>query len=30
MAYINQWSKRFAEVANGEFSAEMKKRGKEI
>jgi hypothetical protein len=30
MAYMNQWAQGFAEVVTGEFSAEMKKRGKPI
>ena len=30
MAYMNQWAQTFAEVINGQFRAEMKKRGKEI
>ena len=30
MAYLNQWAQNFAEVVNGEFRAEMRKRGKEI
>jgi uncharacterized protein len=30
MAYMNQWAQGFAEVVNGEFRAEMKKRGKTI
>jgi len=30
MAYMNQWAQGFAEVVNGEFRAEMRKRGKEI
>jgi uncharacterized protein len=30
MAYMNQWAQAFAEVINGQFRAEMKKRGKEI
>ena len=30
MAYMNQWAQVFAEVVNGQFRAEMKKRGKEI
>ena len=30
MAYMNQWAQQFAEVINGQFRAEMKKRGKEI
>ena len=30
MAYMNQWAQSFAEVINGQFRAEMKKRGKEI
>jgi hypothetical protein len=30
MAYMNQWAQGFAEVVGGEFSAEMKKRGKPI
>lgn len=30
MAYMNQWAQNFAEVINGQFRAEMKKRGKDI
>ena len=30
MAYMNDWAKNFAEVVNGEFRAEMRKRGKQI
>jgi len=30
MSYINQWAQVSAETANGEFRAEMRKRGKEI
>lgn len=30
MAYMNQWAQTFAEVINGQFRAEMKKRGKDI
>ena len=30
MAYLNQWAQNFAEVVNGEFRAEMRKRGKQI
>ena len=30
MSYMNQWAQMFAEVINGQFRAEMKKRGKEI
>src|SRR5882724_3198181 len=30
MSYMNQWAQNFAEVINGQFRAEMKKRGKEI
>ena len=30
MAYMNQWAQNFAEVVNGQFRAEMRKRGKEI
>lgn len=30
MSYMNQWAQTFAEVINGQFRAEMKKRGKEI
>jgi hypothetical protein len=30
MNYMNQWAQQFAEVINGQFRAEMKKRGKEI
>jgi len=28
--FMNQWAQNFAEVVNGQFRAEMKKRGKEI
>ena len=28
MSYMNQWAQNFAEVVNGEFRAEMRKRGK--
>jgi hypothetical protein len=30
MAYMNRWAQQFAETVNGEFRAEMRKRGKEI
>jgi hypothetical protein len=30
MSYMNDWAKQFAEIINGEFRAEMRKRGKEI
>ena len=30
MAYMNQWAQNFAETINGQFRAEMKKRGKDI
>ena len=30
MSYMNQWAQLFAETVNGQFRAEMKKRGKEI
>ena len=30
MAYMNQWAQLFAEAVNGEFRAEMRKRGKQI
>ncbi|WP_347263287.1 DUF2059 domain-containing protein [Nitrobacter sp.] len=30
MGYMNQWAQQFASVVNGEFRAEMRKRGKEI
>src|SRR6202165_5689077 len=30
MSYMNQWAQQFAETINGEFRAEMRKRGKEI
>ena len=30
MTYMNQWAQAFAEVINGQFRAEMRKRGKEI
>ena len=30
MSYLNQWAQNFAEVVNGEFRAEMRKRGKQI
>jgi uncharacterized protein len=30
MAFMNQWAQGFAEMVNGEFRAEMRKRGKEI
>ena len=30
MSYMNQWAQNFASVVNGEFRAEMRKRGKQI
>jgi hypothetical protein len=30
MAYLNGWAQNFAETANGQFRAEMRKRGKQI
>ncbi|NOJ41017.1 DUF2059 domain-containing protein [Bradyrhizobium australiense] len=30
MSYMNQWAQNFAEIINGQFRAEMKKRGKDI
>jgi uncharacterized protein len=30
MSYMNQWAQVFAEAVNGEFRAEMRKRGKQI
>ena len=30
MGFMNQWAQGFAEMVNGEFRAEMRKRGKEI
>jgi hypothetical protein len=30
MGFMNQWAHQFAEVVNGAFRAEMRKRGKEI
>jgi hypothetical protein len=30
MSYMNQWAQQFAEIVNGEFRAEMRKRGKNI
>ena len=30
MSFMNQWAQQFGEVVNGEFRAEMRKRGKEI
>jgi hypothetical protein len=30
MSYMNQWAQNFSESVNGEFRAEMRKRGKEI
>ncbi len=30
MSYMNQWAQHFAEIVNGEFRAEMRKRGKQI
>jgi len=29
MSYMNQWAQTFAETVNGQFRAEMRKRGKE-
>jgi hypothetical protein len=28
--YMNQWAQQFAQIVNGEFRAEMRKRGKQI
>jgi hypothetical protein len=30
MSYMNGWARNFAETVNGEFRAEMRKRGKQI
>jgi hypothetical protein len=30
MSYMNQWAQQFADIVNGEFRAEMRKRGKQI
>jgi uncharacterized protein len=30
MSYMNNWAQNFAEIVNGEFRAEMRKRGKQI
>ena len=30
MSYMNDWAQNFSEVINGEFRAEMRKRGKQI
>lgn len=30
MSYMNQWAQAFSETVNGEFRAEMRKRGKQI
>ena len=30
MTFMNQWAHQFADVVNGEFRSEMRKRGKEI
>jgi hypothetical protein len=30
MSYMNEWAQTFAETVNGEFRAEMRKRGKQI
>jgi hypothetical protein len=30
MGFMNQWAQKFAEVVNGAFRSEMRKRGKEI
>jgi uncharacterized protein len=30
MGYMNQWAQQFADIVNGEFRAEMRKRGKDI
>jgi hypothetical protein len=30
MSYMNRWAQHFAEIVNGEFRSEMRKRGKEI
>ena len=30
MGFMNQWAQAFGEAVNGEFRAEMRKRGKQI
>ena len=30
MSYMREWAQQFGEIANGEFRAEMRKRGKQI
>ena len=30
MSYMQQWAQQFAEIVNGEFRSEMRKRGKQI
>jgi hypothetical protein len=30
MGFMDKWARQFAEVVNGAFRAEMRKRGKEI
>jgi hypothetical protein len=30
VSYMNQWAQQFAQIVNGEFRAEMRKRGKQI
>jgi hypothetical protein len=30
MSYMNRWAQNFSEIVNGQFRAEMRKRGKEI
>jgi len=30
MTFMNQWAQAFGEIVNGQFRAEMRKRGKEI
>jgi hypothetical protein len=30
ISYMNQWAQQFSEIVNGEFRAEMRKRGKQI
>jgi len=30
MGYMNQWAQSFAQIVNGQFRAEMRKRGKDI
>jgi uncharacterized protein len=30
MSYMSAWAENFAEIVNGQFRAEMRKRGKEI